>query len=267
MPDFSIIEDTLFVPMLGRIYATEKFPNILNDTMAITLKEHLPQNLKGADTQTQYTFLASAVRSANIDRHIMDFLKRNPNGIIAQLGCGLETNFYRCNTQNPHWYEIDLPRVIAYRNTLLSEQERETYIAADAFCENWIQEIRLHFPDNPILVTASGLFYYFTESKIISLLKMLKKYGNTEIVFDAVNAAGMKQMGRYMKQAGHEDALMYFYVNNVQNTANKIGASLAQEEPYYKYTPKVGLSFLTVATMKCADWLKMLKMIHIKLNE
>ena len=31
MPDFNTVEDTLFVPMLGRIYCSEKFPNILCD--------------------------------------------------------------------------------------------------------------------------------------------------------------------------------------------------------------------------------------------
>ena len=54
MPDFSTVEDTLFVPMLGRIYASENFPHILNDRKALELKSRLPENLKGKDTQTQY---------------------------------------------------------------------------------------------------------------------------------------------------------------------------------------------------------------------
>lgn len=95
MTNFSTVEDTLFVPMLGRIYASEHFPHILNDRKAMELKGKLPQNIKGQNTQTQYTLMAGAVRSANMDRYIRDFLKRNPNGIIAELGCGLETTFYR----------------------------------------------------------------------------------------------------------------------------------------------------------------------------
>ncbi len=82
-------------PMLGRIYASKHFPHILNDRKAMELKGKLPQNIKGQNTQTQYTLMAGAVRSANMDRYIRDFLKRNPNGIIAELGCGLETTFYR----------------------------------------------------------------------------------------------------------------------------------------------------------------------------
>lgn len=104
MTDFSTVEDTLFVPMLGRIYASENFPDILHDAKAVELKGKLPQNIKGQDTQTQYTLMAGAVRSANMDRYIDDFMKRKPHGIIVELGCGLETAFYRNDNGNVLWY-------------------------------------------------------------------------------------------------------------------------------------------------------------------
>ena len=31
MSEFGIVEDTMFIPMVGRIYASEKFPGILYD--------------------------------------------------------------------------------------------------------------------------------------------------------------------------------------------------------------------------------------------
>ena len=133
MPELSTVEDTLFVPMLGRIYASENFPNILNDKKALELKAKLPDNLKGQDTQTQYTLMASAVRSTNMDRYVQDFLKREPDGVVVQLGCGLETTFYRNDNGHNKWYEVDLPDVIEYRSKLLGESERDKYIAADGF--------------------------------------------------------------------------------------------------------------------------------------
>ena len=38
MPEFSALENTLFIPMLGRIYASEHFRNILYDEMFCTIK-------------------------------------------------------------------------------------------------------------------------------------------------------------------------------------------------------------------------------------
>lgn len=38
MPEFGIVEDTMFIPMLGRVYASEMHPDILYDKKALSLK-------------------------------------------------------------------------------------------------------------------------------------------------------------------------------------------------------------------------------------
>lgn len=132
MSKLGVVEDTLFVPMLGRIYAAEHCPQILYDKKALELKNRLPLNLIEQNMQNQYTLLASASRSANMDRIIRAFLERRPDGVIVQLGCGLETTYHRCDNGKTHWYAVDLPHVIEYRRDLLPEPERELYISGDA---------------------------------------------------------------------------------------------------------------------------------------
>ena len=120
MSHLGVVEDTLFVPMLGRIYASEHCPQIIYDKKALELKEKLPPDLLGNGSQSQYTLLASAARSANMDRFIQEFLMRKPDGVIVQLGCGLETTYYRCDNGKTRWYAVDLPHVIDYRRVLCS---------------------------------------------------------------------------------------------------------------------------------------------------
>mgnify|MGYP000363481701 FL=1 len=43
MSKLGVLEDTLFVPMLGRIYASEHCPQIIYDKKALELKEKLPE--------------------------------------------------------------------------------------------------------------------------------------------------------------------------------------------------------------------------------
>lgn len=43
MDNFSEIVETLFIPMVGRIYAGEHFPNILYDEKALSIKDSLPK--------------------------------------------------------------------------------------------------------------------------------------------------------------------------------------------------------------------------------
>ena len=125
MSRLGIVEDTLFVPMLGRIYASKYYPNILYDQKALDLEKKLSPSLLEYDYQSQYTLLASATRSANMDRCIRSFLQRRPNGVIVQLGCGLETTYCRCDNGKTRWYAVDLPHVIEYRRELMPETERE----------------------------------------------------------------------------------------------------------------------------------------------
>ena len=266
MPEFSIVEDTLFVPMLGRIYATEHFPHILNDPKALALKSRLPRDLKGQNTQTQYTLLASAVRSVNMDRYIRDFMNRCPDGVVVLIGSGLETTFYRCDNGRTVWYEVDLPDVIDYRRELLGESDRDCCLAGDAFDSEWIRQVRSAFPTQPLLVAASGLLCYFEEQKVLELFRMLKNYGAVEILFDAVSKSGMKQMGRYMKQVGHSDAAMYFYVDRARDVADAIGGRVLGEEAYYAHIQRKGLKLMTAASMQVSDWFKMVKMVHLRVN-
>ena len=264
MPDFSTVEDTLFVPMLGRIYASETFPSILCDKKALSLKDRLPKNLKGQDTQTQYTLMASAVRSTNMDRYIQDFMSRCPDGIVVQLGCGLETTFFRNDNGKTVWFEVDLPDVIAYRKELLGTSDRDRCIAADAFSEDWIKQVREAFPSAPLMITASGLFYYFETSKVLDLFQRFKPYGPIELVLDTVNSKGMKRMSKYMKQVGHADASMYFYVDDGQALAAQVGAECLKEEPYYAHIQRKGMKLMTSLSMKISDQCMMVKMLHLR---
>ena len=74
MQKLGVLEDTLFIPMLGRIYASEHCPQILYDKKALELKKKLPSGLIEQNMQNQYTLLASASRSVNMYLIIRSFL-------------------------------------------------------------------------------------------------------------------------------------------------------------------------------------------------
>ena len=112
----------------------------LYDKKALELKKKLPSGLIEQNMQNQYTLLASASRSANMDRIIRSFLERRPDGVIVQLGCGLETTYHRCDNGKAHWYAVDLPHVIEYRRDLLPEPKREFYISGGCLCEGLDQK-------------------------------------------------------------------------------------------------------------------------------
>ncbi len=271
MPKLGIVEDTLYVPMVGRIYASENCKRVLYGGEALSLKEKLPDGIVewSYERQSQYQLLASASRSANMDRYIQEFLFRKPDGVIVQLGCGLETTFSRNDNGHTKWYGVDLPNVIEYRKKLLPESKREKYIPGDAFSEEWLEQVRCECGDAPLLITASGLFYYFEEKKILKLFRMLQRYGDIEVVFDTVNKSGMTLMQKkHMKDVGHADAKVFFYVDSAEKFTAKVGGkiSVLAEEKYYSHIDKQGLHIGTRLSMVFSDIFNMVKMVHIQLT-
>ena len=106
------------------------------------------------------------------------------------------------------------------------------------------------------------------QDKVISLFRMLRQFGEIEVVFDTVNKKGMAMMQKkYMKQVGHADVQMFFYVDSAVNLAGKIGGGLMDmtEEPYYRYIPKNGLKLSTKVSMAVSDRFCMVKMICLNL--
>ncbi|ORX84475.1 O-methyltransferase [Anaeromyces robustus] len=268
MEEFTEVSDTLFIPLRGRIYSTENFPEILKDEEALKIKDKLPPE-KGK--QSQYTFMASAVRARNMDRYIKQFLDKNNNEdcIIVELGCGLETSFYRNDNGKAHWYELDLPEVINYRRQFFKETERCQFIEGDIKQVSWINKLKLEVGSKPILFSAGGLFHYFPKEDVLKIIRNLCQFENSELVFDTLNHLGIKGIKRYMKQIGHEQATMYFYVDDGNVLVKEIGeptVELLKEEKYYCEIPKSDLDFTTKVSMRVSDLCNMVKMIHLKLK-
>lgn len=67
------IEETLFIPMRGRIFTSKKFPYILNDSKALEIEKKLPISYMNMNKDSEYTLMASATRSMNMDKYIQEF--------------------------------------------------------------------------------------------------------------------------------------------------------------------------------------------------
>ena len=70
MPELSTVSETLYVPLMGRIYASEHHLEILYDKNALAVMSRRPENIREMPGQSEYTYLASAVRSKNVDHYV-----------------------------------------------------------------------------------------------------------------------------------------------------------------------------------------------------
>ncbi len=262
------IEETLFVPMRGRVFASENFKDILYDQKALEIADKIPDRYMDYSVESEYTLLASAVRSKNIDILVQNFLERNPKGCIINIGAGLETTYFRNNNNLATWFELDLEEVADLRKTILGENEKDKILAYSMFDYEWIEKVKQEH-EGPYLIISSGVFYYFKMEEILNLLNNLNNFDNSvEVIFDCVSKIGIKFTRKHMKNIGKEDATMYFYVDDAETIVKKIDNSkLIECRDYYSKIDNMNnMKLMTKISMKVSDLFHMVKMIHIKIE-
>ncbi len=149
-----------------------------------------------------------------IDETVKRFIVRYPNANIVNLGAGLDTLAQRIGDCSAHFYQLDLPEVIALREHLLPAMPNETLIAASFLAIDWADEIDTR---QPTLLVASGLFYYFEMEKVQQFLRdIFARLDQVAIVFDATSRLGMKISNYMVRKTGNKGAPMFFYVNDSQ---------------------------------------------------
>lgn len=261
------VEETLFVPLRGRIFATKNFSHILNDSKAVEIASKIPEKFLSLDGESEYTLLSSATRSVNMDKSVRDFIRRYPEGSIINIGCGLETIFHRNNNDKTVFYELDLKDVIDLRREIIGNDEKDLCLAYSMFDYKWIDEV-LKTSGGPFLIVSSGVFYYFREEEIIDFIRNLEKLGEVELVFDAVSKFGIRQSNKYMKKLGKEDAVMYFFVDKVEDFVKKIGddVRIMESRDYFRNIKnRSHFNLVTRVKMLISDNFHMVKHIHLKL--
>ena len=133
MSKFEGVADTLFIPLTARIYMSRRFPEYFYDAKAMELADELPQDNSIEKNSNEYSMIASVARYYNLDEMVKKFIAAHPGCNLVNLGCGLETMYYRLGEQNAMFYEMDQPEVIEGRRKVLGEHENEKLIAGDLF--------------------------------------------------------------------------------------------------------------------------------------
>lgn len=258
------VEDTLYIPLIARIYVSENFPDFFYDEKALSLKQYIPANSIESNT-TEYFYMASVCRQHTIDKKIIKFIEDNSECNVVFLGAGLETAYNRIKNDKVNFYQIDLPDVINVRRRVLGSADNERLIAGDMFALDWIEEIDASLPT---MIAASGVYQYFDEEKIIDMVKKMKsRVRNGELIFDATNSKGLEVANKYVKKTGNKNAQMYFSVDDPNVFASQTDTQLLGTSGFFQEALKecTGLKFITRVYMYFADKLNRTKIIHLNL--
>jgi O-methyltransferase involved in polyketide biosynthesis len=124
-----------------------------------------------------------AQRSRIFDVALRGWLADHPTGSVVELGAGLETQFQRCDNGTVDWTCVDVEESIAVRERFLPAGPRCRHIACSALDLAWLD----HIPPGPVFITAQGLFMYFDESDVRTLVTaIVDRLPGAQLMFDAI---------------------------------------------------------------------------------
>jgi O-methyltransferase involved in polyketide biosynthesis len=158
------VSETLLVPLHYRVEHSRSEDSPFTDVIAERFHDAIDYDWSKFQP-SMWKRPVMAARTEILDRRVRAFLDGSPDGLIVNLGCGLDTRFHRLDNGALNWIEVDLPDVVAFRKKLgepLSARHR--MLAASVLEESWIDEIA-EYRRASILLVAEGLFPYFTEEQ------------------------------------------------------------------------------------------------------
>jgi O-methyltransferase involved in polyketide biosynthesis len=158
------VSETLLVPLHYRVQNSRAGDSGFKDEMAERFHDAIDYDWSKFQGQL-FQGRGIAIRTQILDEQVKIFIAQHPDGLIVNLGCGLDTRFYRLDNGTIVWLEIDLPDVIAFREKLDEQRSpRHVLLARSILDEAWTNDVR-QFTGRPILFVAEGLLPYFTEAQ------------------------------------------------------------------------------------------------------
>lgn len=177
------IPETMLIPLWAKATEYNHPRPILSDPFAAEMIGQVDYDFtkfKGA----KMSQVGVCVRAKLIDDETKEFLAQHPDAVVIQLGAGIDARYQRLGKPNiGHWYDLDLPEVIAIRRQLLPETEKNTYLSLSLFDEEWIKTVKKH--NAPVLIILEGVLMYFDEEQVKTFFNMVcSQLNNTTILLE-----------------------------------------------------------------------------------
>jgi len=185
--NLSGVAETLLIPLYIRAIESQRPDALLKDEKAVALVQQMDYDSSRLLAKIQKETQAAVIlRNREFDRYARDFLARCPEAVVVHIGCGLDSRFERVDNGKVEWYDLDLPEVIELRQKLIGgEGVRYHLLACSVLNSAWLDSVSLH-AQRPFLFLAEGVFIYFEEAQVKSLVLTLKEhFQGAELVFDA----------------------------------------------------------------------------------
>jgi O-methyltransferase involved in polyketide biosynthesis len=269
--DLGPVQETLMLPLWARARETEKDNPVVRDPCARNIVERIDYDFsrieEGPAAEHQGVW---AIRACNFDNITRAFLSSNSRAVVVNIGAGLDTSFQRVDDGTVQWINIDLPDVVALRQKLIPDSEREVTIARSVFDFTWIDDISRWTKDRSILFMAAGVLMYFEAREVETLFrKLAETYPGSHVIFDSMSWLTAWGTNRdIMKNSGFDPStLVKWHLKRAADLRKWVDTiKIVEEYPMLSKVPaRNDFTRKQIWQIKFAGVFRFYNMIHVQL--
>jgi O-methyltransferase involved in polyketide biosynthesis len=186
----------------NRASEAKRSDGVIRDPWAVTLFDAISYDYRKFGKPNQ----SHALRAVAFDGAAHAYLTAHPKASVVALAEGLQTSFWRLDqtgiADELTWYSVDLPPVMALRNTLLPHDERIVPMAQSALDRSWMDRVDA---EHGVFITAEGLLMYLEPDDALGLIRdCAARFPGGQMMFDSIprwmsrrTLKGLKLSDRY----------------------------------------------------------------------
>jgi len=188
---------TAFFPLYGRAKETNRKNCLFQDPYAVKIMEQIDFDFSIYEnmsvTKKKEMLTGIAVRTRILDDYTKEFFSKYPDGLVVNIGCGLDTRFFRLDNGKINWIDVDLSEIIKLREKLFEKRERYKMLAVSVLEPNWLNEIAVK-EGKMVMIIAEGTLMYFEEKEVKALFnQLIAKFQKAILNFEVM---GSKLQGK-----------------------------------------------------------------------
>lgn len=189
--ELGTVQETMLLPLWARAAESQRADPILRDEMAQAIVESLDYDFSRFEKETRMLRPAACVLASVLDGWTRRFLSESPDGVVVEIGAGLDTRFERLDNGRVRWFDLDLPDSIELRRRFFQETDRRRFLACSALDADWLDVVGRC--QGPKFFVAEAVLMYFKEEDVRRLFAMIAdRFPGSLFAFDAAGRLAQK---------------------------------------------------------------------------
>lgn len=255
------VPETLLISIRARYMETKRPNGIIHDPKTVEILDAIDYDFSGAKEVSEGSQVGTSVRTEILDEQTLEFLKKHPNGMVVNLGCGLDTRFSRLDNGTVMWYDLDVPETIDLRKNFFRESEHYRFIAKSVLDFSWMDRLPA---DQPTLFIAEGLLMYFSQAEVKTILQAIAaRFSNAEFLIEGMSPFLVRNSNKHPDLKTYNAAFKWGVKTGEEINTWNIGLEFVQEWYYFDRHKDRAPLFLRIMCWIPA-FRKIMKIIHLK---